>query len=138
MISKLRHRRIVQFYGACTKRPCLYMVTELMQSNLMHALKRDNCYRWSGSYGHDVAKEIVSARHLHSHKPTIVHRDLKSPNILVMNEVAKIADVGLARTKDPNSDMTAQDKFTRKWVAPEVVNGLRATEKIDIYSFGVI
>ena len=139
MISKLRHRHIVQFYGACTKRPCLYMVTELMQSNLMDALKCDKCYHWSGSYGQDVAKGIVSGLHyLHSHKPTIVHRDLKSPNILVMNEVAKIADVGLARTKDPNSDMTAQDKFTRKWAAPEVVNGLRATEKIDIYSFGVI
>ena len=138
LISKLRHRHIVQFYGACVKLPCLYMVTELMQNDLFNALKKDIRYHWSGIYGQQVAEGIASGLHyLHSRKPTIVHRDIKSPNILLMDGVAKIADVGVARTKGP-SDMTAQRGFTIAWAAPEVVYRRRATEKIDIWSFGII
>ena len=138
LISKLRHRHIVQFYGACIKPPCLYMVTELMNGDLFSALKKDIRYHWSGIFGHQVAEGIVSGLHyLHSRKPTIVHRDIKSPNVLLMDGMAKIADVGVARTKGP-SDMTAQRGFTIAWAAPEVVYRRRATEKIDIWSFGII
>lgn len=138
MISKLRHRHIVQFYGACIKPPCLYMVTELMQTDLFTALRKDMRYKWSGSFGKQVAEGITSGLHyLHSRRPPVVHRDIKSPNILLMNGMAKIADVGVARPKY-TSDMTAQRGFTIAWAAPEVVYRRRATEKIDIWSFGII
>ena len=139
MISKLRHRHIVQFYGACVDPSTVYMVTELMQTDLFSALRRlTNQYRWAGVYGSQVAIGIASGIHyLHSRKPAVVHRDIKSPNILLMDGMAKIADVGLARTKS-ESDMTAQRGFTAAWAAPEVVYRRRATEKIDIWSFGII
>lgn len=138
MISKLRHRHILQFYGACIKPNCLYMVTELMQTDLFSALKTEKRYRWSGIYGRPVITGIASGIHyLHSRKPPVVHRDIKSPNILVMDGTVKIADVGIARTK-ADSDMTAQRGFTIAWAAPEVVYRKRATEKIDIWSFGII
>ena len=138
MISKLRHRHIVQFYGACIKPPCLYMVTELMQTDLFSALRRDIRYEWTGIYGKQVAEGIASGLHyLHCRRPPVVHRDIKSPNILLMEGLAKIADVGVARTK-ASADMTAQRGFTIAWAAPEVVYRRRATEKIDIWSFGII
>ena len=138
MISKLRHRHIVQFYGACIKPPCLYMVTELMQTDLFSALRRDIRYEWTGIYGKQVAEGIVSGLHyLHCRRPPVVHRDVKSPNILLMDGLAKIADVGVARTK-ASFDMTAQRGFTIAWAAPEVVYRRRATEKIDVWSFGII
>lgn len=138
-ISMLRHRHILQFYGACVQPTCLYMVTELMKTDLYSALRRDPKYFWTGQYGPEVALGIASGLHyLHSRKPAaIVHRDIKSPNILLMDGLAKIADVGLARTK-AQSDMTAQRGFTMAWAAPEVVYRKRATEKIDIWSYGVI
>ena len=137
-ISTLRHRHILQFYGACTHPTCLYMVTELMQTDLYSALRKDSRYFWSGKFGREVAVGIASGLHyLHSRKPAMVHRDIKSPNILLMDGLSKIADVGLARSK-ANSDMTAQRGFTVAWAAPEVVYRRRATEKIDIWSFGVI
>ena len=137
-ISMLRHRHILQFYGACIHPTCLYMVTELMQTDLYSALRKDSRYFWSGKFGREVAVGIVSGLHyLHSRKPAMVHRDIKSPNILLMDGLSKIADVGLARSK-ANSDMTAQRGFTVAWAAPEVVYRRRATEKIDIWSFGVI
>ena len=138
MISKLRHRHILQFYGACIKPDCLYMVTELMQTDLFSALRHNARYQWTGVYGKDVMMGIAAGLHyLHSRRPPIVHRDIKSPNILLMGEIAKIADVGIARTKAA-SDMTAQRGFTIAWAAPEVVYRKRATEKIDIWSLGIV
>ncbi len=138
MISKLRHRHILQFYGACVQPNCLYMVTELMQTDLFSALRKDPRYLWTGTYGKVVVEGIASGLHyLHSRRPPVVHRDIKSPNVLLMDSTAKIADVGIARTKAA-SDMTAQIGFTAAWAAPEVVYRQRATEKIDIWSLGVI
>ena len=138
LISKLRHRHILQFYGACIKPTCLYMVTELMQGDLYTFLREDKQYMWSGAFGKKICVGIVTGIHyLHSRRPPIVHRDIKSPNILLMDGLAKIADVGLARAK-MNSDITAQSGYTIAWAAPEVICRRRATEKIDIWSFGVI
>ena len=138
LISKLRHRHILQFYGACIKPSCLYMVTELMQYDLFTALRKDRRYTWHGTYGRDTMLGIASGLHyLHSRRPAVVHRDIKSPNILILDNVAKIADVGIAKSK-MQSDMTAQRGFTIAWAAPEVVYRRRATEKIDIWSFGII
>ncbi len=138
MISKLRHRNIVQFYGACIQPTCLYMVTELMEMDLFSALGVGPQYQWTGLYGKGVMEGIASGLHyLHSRRPAVVHRDIKSPNILLMNGLAKIADVGIARTK-ASSDMTAQRGFTVAWAAPEVVYRKRATEKIDIWSLGIV
>ena len=138
MISRLRHRHILQFYGACVQPRCLYMVTELMQKDLFSALRSDLRYQWTGIFGKEVLEGTAAGLHyLHSRRPPIVHRDIKSPNILLMDGVAKIADVGIARTKAA-SDMTAQRGFTIAWAAPEVIYRRRATEKIDIWSLGVI
>ena len=138
LISMLRHRNIVQFYGACIKPTSLYMVTELMENDLFSALRLGPRYQWAGPHGRQVAMGICSGLHyLHSRRPAIVHRDVKSPNVLLMEGIAKLADVGVARTKD-QSDMTAQRGFTAAWAAPEVVYRRRATEKIDVWSFGII
>ena len=141
LISKLRHRNIVQFYGACVCPQSLYMVTELMDNDLFSVLRlprEAERYKWSGLYGKEVLLGVaVGLNYLHSRKPPVVHRDIKSPNILVMEGMAKIADVGVARTMG-TSDMTAQRGFTVAWAAPEVVYRRRATEKIDIWSLGII
>ena len=141
MISKLRHRHIVQFYGACIQPQNCYMVTELMDSDLFSIMRlpREAArYKWSGLYGKEVLVGVASGlNYLHSRKPPVVHRDIKSPNILVVGSLAKIADVGIARTMG-TSDMTAQKGYSLAWAAPEVVYRRRATEKIDIWSIGVI
>lgn len=143
LISKLRHRHIVQFYGACIQPHDLYMVTELMSNDLFSVLRlprEAERYKWSGIYGREVLIGVASGlNYLHSRSPPVVHRDVKSPNILVMDGMAKIADVGVARTMGTTApDMTAQRGFTIAWAAPEVVYRRRATEKIDIWSLAVI
>lgn len=76
---------------------------------------------------------------LHHHQPPIIHRDLKSLNILVDDSGnVKVSDFGLGRTLGGNSTLSAA-VGTFLWMAPEVMNeeadyGLPA----DVYSFGII
>ena len=58
----------------------------------------------------------------------MVHRDLKSPKIFLLDGVAKIGDIGLARTK-METLMTQQSEFTPILWAPEVIYREKAGEK---------
>eukprot|EP00002_Diphylleia_rotans_P021826 TRINITY_DN4256_c0_g1_i1.p1 TRINITY_DN4256_c0_g1~~TRINITY_DN4256_c0_g1_i1.p1 ORF type:complete len:695 (-),score=101.70 TRINITY_DN4256_c0_g1_i1:458-2542(-) len=77
-------------------------------------------------------------QYLHLSTPPILHRDLKSPNLLLDEKLnLKISDFGLTgiqnkRTKDK------EPPGTLLWMAPEVILGEDYTEKADIYSFGII
>lgn len=71
------------------------------------------------------------------HGAQIIHRDLKSHNLLVDRHwTIKVGDFGLSRAMDQTaSTMTACG--TPCWTAPEVLNNERYTIKADVYSFGI-
>lgn len=76
--------------------------------------------------------------YLHSGVPPILHRDLKSANIL-LNEsyTAKVCDFGLSRLKEEERSMTG-NCGTVQWMAPEVLANQRYNEKADVFSYGII
>ncbi len=75
--------------------------------------------------------------YLHSRMPRIVHRDLKSMNILLDQEWrAKISDFGMSRFLDSTKTMTRCG--SPAWEAPEILRAERYTELCDVYSFAVI
>jgi serine/threonine protein kinase len=84
----------------------------------------------------DIARAV---KYLHN-KQHIVQRDLKARNVLVDSSLnAKVADFGLSReiqASGPEAHLTACG--TPAWTAPEVVRGERYTDKVDVYSFGII
>lgn len=65
----------------------------------------------------------LGVNYLHTRRPPLLHRDLKSPNVLLSEEgVAKIADVGMVRSQVKEL-VTAQPVMTPLWAAPEVRRG---------------
>ncbi|KAL4168508.1 hypothetical protein KRP22_011907 [Phytophthora ramorum] len=75
--------------------------------------------------------------YLHGMDPIVLHRDLKSKNILLNKNLdAKLTDFGVSRE---NADITMTAGVgTSLWMAPEVMIGDRYNEKADMFSFGVV
>jgi serine/threonine protein kinase len=78
--------------------------------------------------------------YLHGRRPAIIHRDLKSLNILIdENERAKISDFGLAKIKKKARTLMHTVVGTPNWQAPEMwTDEPNYTEKVDVYSCGLI
>ncbi|KAL0297219.1 UNVERIFIED_CONTAM: putative serine/threonine-protein kinase SIS8 [Sesamum radiatum] len=77
--------------------------------------------------------------YLHTSHPIIVHRDLKTPNLLVdKNWVVKVCDFGMSRLQHHTFLSSKSTAGTAEWMAPEVLRNEPSNEKSDVYSFGVI
>ncbi|KAL8140555.1 hypothetical protein V2J09_006576 [Rumex salicifolius] len=138
----LRHPNIVLFMGAVTQPPNLSIVTEyLSRGSLFRILHRSGARemldeRRRLNMAYDVAKGM---NYLHKRNPPIVHRDLKSPNLLVDRKyTVKVCDFGLSRLKANTFLSSKSAAGTPEWMAPEVLRDEPSDEKSDIYSFGVI
>jgi alpha-tubulin suppressor-like RCC1 family protein/predicted Ser/Thr protein kinase len=138
ILKNLRHPNILLFMGACTISPNFFIVTEYCDNgNLFELLHQKKNYSISVEERKRISLEIaIGMNFLHSFKPPILHRDLKTMNVLLdKNLQVKIADFGSAKIL--KIQMTKQ-KGTFQWMAPEVIKGSTYTEKADVFSFGII
>lgn len=142
IMNRVRHPNLVLFMGAVTERPHLSIVTEyLPRGSLYHLLSRANAgeildRRRRLRMALDVAKGV---NYLHCLNPSIVHWDLKSPNLLVdKNWSVKVCDFGLSRLKEHTFISSKSVAGTPEWMAPEFLRGEPTNEKSDVFSFGVI
>ncbi|XP_057529682.1 serine/threonine-protein kinase STY8-like [Amaranthus tricolor] len=137
IMRKLQHKNVVQFMGACTKPPKLFLVTEFMpKGNLydfMH--KRKGVFKIQSLLR---AAIDVSMGMEYLHQNNIVHRDLKTANLLMGEDgVVKVADFGVAKVQTQSGIMTAETG-TYRWMAPEVIGHKSYDHKADVFSFGIV
>jgi len=136
IMRKVRHKNVVQFIGACTRKPNLCIVFEYMSGgSLYDYIRREGPLKLSQVI--KVAVEVSRGMD-YLHQRNIIHRDLKAANLLLdENGTVKIADFGVARMIEANGHMTAETG-TYRWMAPEVIEHKPYDEKADVFSFGVV
>ena len=144
----LKSPNIVQLFGICTPPSPYCMVMEHMQQGDLYGLLHSNkplsweCrITWAIQIGSGLD---------YLHTRNIIHKDLKSPNILVNSaNIAKLADFGLAETKEYIGTQTALNQKssiagTQRWMAPELhnphhpANAKGCTKRTDIFAYGMI
>lgn len=144
LMSKLRHPNIVEFIGACIHNPNLAIILEFMAGGSLYRAIHRRRRNVLGPFpllktvwiAFGVAKGMA---HLHSQYPVVIHRDVKSPNVLLGTNVreVKITDFGLSRLR-VNSYVNTGPGGTPEWMAPELLRQDPFNEKSDVFSFGVI
>ncbi|XP_062193930.1 serine/threonine-protein kinase STY46-like isoform X2 [Phragmites australis] len=137
IMRKARHKNVVQFIGACTKPPNLCIVTEYMSGGSVY----DYLHKHKGVFKLPALVGVaidVSKGMSYLHQNNIIHRDLKTANLLMdENGTVKVADFGVARVKAQSGVMTAETG-TYRWMAPEVIEHKPYDHKADVFSFGIL
>ncbi|KAG1697949.1 hypothetical protein DVH05_015433 [Phytophthora capsici] len=140
LTASLVHPNIVDFIGvAWNSLNNLAMVMEFFpRGNLQDYLQQNHdLLSWARDKIQMAVGIAQALEYLHGRLTPIIHRDLKSNNILLSDKLEpKLIDFGLSRGKS-DATMTA-GVGTPYWTAPEILEGKRYTEQADIYSFGVV
>ncbi|XP_029418518.1 mitogen-activated protein kinase kinase kinase 13 isoform X2 [Nannospalax galili] len=130
-LRKLKHPNIIAFKGVCTQAPCYCIIMEYCAHGQLYEVLRAG-RKITPRLLVDWSMGIASGmNYLHLHK--IIHRDLKSPNVLVTHtDAVKISDFG---TSKELSDKSTKMSFagTVAWMAPEVIRNEPVSEKVDIW-----
>jgi len=146
-LEQIRHPNILQLLAVHRKPPALSLICELVEGGsyfqLLHAPQQFNSA--SGPVTaidpSDTMQILeftaVALRFLHARG--IVHRDVKSHNVLLTPHLeVKLCDFGLARMRSELMTGVMQFAGTPNYMAPEIFRQQRYTEKIDVFAFGIL
>jgi serine/threonine protein kinase len=135
IMGKLRSDYLVQFYGCCLS-PKYALVMEYMpEGSLFNLLRSQKPLDWGIRYQISIQMSL-GLEFLHD--KNILHRDIKSLNVLLKNDRAKLSDFGLSRIKKESTSSAGGSVGTVQWMAPELFERkAKYTQKSDIYSLGM-
>ncbi|KAB1222516.1 hypothetical protein CJ030_MR2G024886 [Morella rubra] len=143
-LTRIRHRNIVKLHGFCSHARHSFLVYKYLEmGSLATILENEEAAKeldWSKRL--NIIKGVASALSYmhHNCSPPIIHRDIKSSNILLDSQCeAHVSDFGTAKLLNLDSSNWTSDLVgTLGYVAPELAYTMKITEKCDIYSFGVL
>ncbi|XP_033131654.1 proline-rich receptor-like protein kinase PERK9 [Brassica rapa] len=141
-LSRIHHRHLVSIVGHCISDDRRLLIYDYVSNNdlyfHLHASKEVLDWATRVRIAAGAARGLA---YLHEDcHPRIIHRDIKSSNILLEDNFdARVSDFGLARLAlDCNTHITTRVMGTFGYLAPEYASSGKLTEKSDVYSFGVV
>eukprot|EP00727_Mastigamoeba_balamuthi_P005154 m51a1_g14637 putative sh2 domain-containing protein (514) ;mRNA; r:41786-44872 len=143
IMSKISHPNVSLFMGACTSTPGKLMICNELLVKDVETLLMDQQVPLTLLLRMRMARDAaLGMLWLHGSNPVIVHRDLKTSNLLVDQHFhVKVCDFGLSQIKARGvglMDSADGAKGTPLWMAPEILMGHEFDERADVYSFGLV
>ncbi|CAM6093488.1 unnamed protein product [Calypogeia fissa] len=146
IIGQAQHRNLVRLLGWCHEKGELLLVYDYMPNgsvdqHLFQTSEGEPVLTWARRL--KIMSGVATAlAYLHEEwEQRVIHRDVKSSNVMLDRDFnARLGDFGLARLSehDQAPQSTAVLAGTYGYLAPELAHTLKATEKTDVYSFGVM
>jgi len=147
-LEQIRHPNILLMLAVHRRPPALSIVTELVDGGslfqLLHQPQNFNSVTGPFSDGvpyRDIMQimETSGVAIAYLHARGIVHRDIKSHNVLLSPRLeAKLCDFGLARMRSELNTGTMQFAGTPQYMAPEIFRGQKYSDKIDVWAYGTM
>lgn len=140
-----RHPNLVNLVGFCSDADNQMILFEYVANGTLFSRLHENQgvgrpLSWAARK--EIARQVGEAlRHLHEEaNPPIIHRDVKSKNVLLENDFsAKLADFGIAKLGPKNNRSTGTNPCgTPGYMDPQYVRRGKCSTKSDVYSFGVL
>ncbi|KAK9811715.1 hypothetical protein WJX72_008890 [[Myrmecia] bisecta] len=144
LMATMRHPNVVMFMGVCAEPPCMvaeYCARGSVYDVYKHATESPAAAGELG-WARRLKMALGAAKgmfYLHTRTPPVIHRDLKSANLLVDKHWhVKVADFNLSRVMHATAVVTSIAATNPRWLAPEVLAGHGYNRAADVYAFGII